>query len=44
MTMTTSEAGRLGAIALYKKLTKKQRSEKARKAVQARWKNHKKKV
>jgi hypothetical protein len=35
--MNTSEAGRRGALATNKKLSKKQRSANARKAAKARW-------
>jgi hypothetical protein len=35
--MDTSEAGRLGALATNKKLTKKQRKTNTRKAAKARW-------
>jgi hypothetical protein len=40
--MDTSAAGRLGALATNKKLSKKQRKANARKAAKARWANHKK--
>jgi hypothetical protein len=40
--MDTSKAGRLGALATNKKLTKKQRKANARKAAEARSANQKK--
>jgi hypothetical protein len=35
--MDTAQAGRMGALATNKKLTKKQRTANARKAAKARW-------